>query len=126
MKTSDELLYGTAVVSDAPATRAESAFGAPSGEGKEAAGAPDAPAGEQEEPAPDPYDRRIEAVALAHHLSRRETDVFALIARGRSVPFIAEALVISENTVRSHARRIYDKLGVHSKQELLNMVEGEQ
>ena len=125
MKTSDELLYGTAAVSDAPAAQAEGTSAAPTGEGKGAADTSDAPATEQE-PAPDPYDRRIEAVALAHHLSRRETDVFALIARGRSVPFIAEALVISENTVRSHARRIYDKLGVHSKQELLNMVEGEQ
>ena len=68
-------------------------------------------------------DRRIEEVVLAHHLSRREGDVFALIARGRSVPYIAETLVISENTVRSHTRRIYDKLGVHSKQELLDLVE---
>ncbi len=67
--------------------------------------------------------RRVEAVAFEHHLSRRETDVFALIARGRSVPYTAQALVLSENTVRSHVRRIYNKLGVHSKQELLNLVE---
>ena len=32
--------------------------------------------------------------------------------------------MLSENTVRSHVRRIYNKLGVHSKQELLDLVEG--
>lgn len=68
-------------------------------------------------------DRRIGEIAFAKHLSRRETDVFALVARGRSVPYVAETLVLSENTVRSHVRRIYNKLGVHSKQELLDLVE---
>lgn len=71
----------------------------------------------------DLLDERIERVAFAFHLSRREADVFALIARGRSMPYIAETLVVSENTVRSHTRRIYGKLGVHSKQELLDLVE---
>ena len=119
-KADEALMFG----GDAPA-----AAGRPvEGEDEPEPDAPgeDTPAQGEEAPAEDPYDKRVEAVALAHHLSRRETEVFALIARGRSVPFIAEALVISENTVRSHARRIYDKLGVHSKQELLSMVEGEQ
>lgn len=68
-------------------------------------------------------DERIAELANEFHLSRREVDVLALLARGRSIPFIAEALVISENTVRSHAQRIYVKLDVHSKQELLNLVQ---
>ena len=80
-----------------------------------------------EAPAAQPsFDQRIESIALAMHLSRREADVFSLIARGRSLPYAAEALSISENTVRSHVRRIYDKLGVHSKQELLDLVEHAQ
>lgn len=69
------------------------------------------------------FSARIEALAYEYHLSRRETDVFALLARGRSIPYAADALTISENTVRSHVRRIYDKLGVHSKQEVLDLVE---
>lgn len=69
------------------------------------------------------YSRHIETLADEKHLSRREAEVFALVARGRSIPYIAEALTISENTVRSHVRRIYDKLGVHSKQEVLDLVE---
>ena len=67
--------------------------------------------------------RRIADVAHKAGLSRRETDVFALMVAGRSAPFIAEKLVISENTVNSHVRRIYGKLGVHSKQALLDLVE---
>lgn len=67
--------------------------------------------------------RRIADVAHIAGLSRRETDVFALMVAGRSAPFIAEKLVISENTVNSHVRRIYGKLGVHSKQALLDLVE---
>ena len=55
-------------------------------------------------------------------LSPREADVFALMARGRSLPYIAETLVLSENTIRSHTRRIYNKLGVHSKQEMLDLL----
>ena len=67
---------------------------------------------------------RIQDVSHTYHLSRRETDVFALLAQGRSIPYIAETLVISENTVRSHAQRIYAKLDVHSKQQLLDLVQG--
>ena len=36
---------------------------------------------------------------------------------------IAEELVISENTVRTHVRHIYAKLDVHSHQELIDLVE---
>lgn len=68
-------------------------------------------------------EQRIAAVAQAGGLSKRESDVFALIARGRSVPFIAERLVLSENTVNSHVRRIYRKLEISSKQELLDLIE---
>lgn len=37
---------------------------------------------------------------------------------------IAETFLISENTVRGHVKHIYAKLGVHSKQELLDAFEG--
>lgn len=56
-------------------------------------------------------------------LSRREGDVLQLLAKGRDVPFIAEELTISRNTVRSHIKSIFSKTGVHSRQELINLVE---
>ena len=58
-------------------------------------------------------------------LTPRETDVFLLLARGRSVPFIAEALSLSPSTVKGHVRHLYAKLGVSNKQELLDLVDKE-
>ena len=55
-------------------------------------------------------------------LSVRETEVMELIARGNSMAAIAERLVISENTVRTHAKHIYTKLDIHRRQELLDML----
>lgn len=54
-------------------------------------------------------------------LSSREEDVLGLLCAGRSRPYIAETLFISENTVRTHVKRIYAKLGVHSRQDLLDL-----
>ena len=62
------------------------------------------------------------AFARTRGLSDRETEVFLLLAQGRSRRFIADELFISEGTVSKHSQRIYEKLGVHSKQELLSMV----
>lgn len=58
----------------------------------------------------------------ARGLSQRETEVMELIARGNAMAAIAERLVISENTVRTHAKHIYTKLEIHRRQELLDML----
>lgn len=46
-------------------------------------------------------------------------------AIGRSQPYIREELMLSKNTVSSHVQHIYVKLGVHSKQELIDAVEAQ-
>ena len=46
-----------------------------------------------------------------------------LIARGNTVARIAEQLVVSENTIRTHSKRIYAKLDIHKKQELVDLLE---
>lgn len=56
-------------------------------------------------------------------LSARELEVLEEFARGRSAAFIAEKLFISPNTVKTHLRRIYEKAGIHSRRELLDMME---
>ena len=56
-----------------------------------------------------------------HGLTPRERDVLELLAVGRSGTYIAETLCISPDTVKGHTRRIYAKLDVHSKQELLDL-----
>ena len=45
------------------------------------------------------------------------------IVRGKTVVRIAEELVISENTVRMHSKRIYAKLDIHKKQDLIDLVD---
>lgn len=66
---------------------------------------------------------RCAAAVERYGLSAREAEVLSLLARGRDVPYIAEELVISKNTVRSHAKSIFAKTGVHSRQELIDLVE---
>ena len=41
---------------------------------------------------------------------------------GRSAKYIAEELTISHNTTRTHIKHVYEKLNIHSKQELLDLV----
>jgi LuxR family maltose regulon positive regulatory protein len=52
---------------------------------------------------------------LAEPLTRREGEVLGLIAKGYTNQEIAEALVVTLNTVKKHASGIYGKLGVHSR-----------
>ena len=58
----------------------------------------------------------------AHGLTERETQIFLLLAQGRTSPYISSELLIGVNTVNTHKRRIYQKLGVHDKQELIDKV----
>lgn len=64
-----------------------------------------------------------ELVASESGLSKRETEVMQLMAAGATRKEIAETLVLSEETVKSHASNLYQKLGIHSKKELANLVE---
>ena len=47
---------------------------------------------------------------------------FDLLARGRSIPYVRDALVISRETAATHAKHVYAKLDVHSRQELIDLV----
>ena len=63
----------------------------------------------------------VARIAAEGGLSARETEVLGYLARGRSQPYICDALVLSKNTVASHVKHIYQKLNVHSRQELLDL-----
>jgi DNA-binding CsgD family transcriptional regulator len=68
-------------------------------------------------------EERCEKVAREAGLTPRETQVLALLARGRDVAYICDELSIARNTVNVHRKGIYSKLGIHSQQELLDLVE---
>ena len=57
-------------------------------------------------------------IAGGQLLTPREAEVLALLQNGRSNAQIAVALQLSVETVRTHARNIYRKLGVSSRREL--------
>ncbi len=61
-------------------------------------------------------------VANQHNLTEREAEILTLLAQGASVSDVAQRFDISENTVKTHAKRLYTKVGVHSKQELIDLV----
>lgn len=65
---------------------------------------------------------RCAALAGEYGLSERETEIVALLAQGRDVPYISEALFVSKNTVHTHCKNVYKKMGVHGKQELLSVL----
>ena len=73
--------------------------------------------------AADPIVAGVARVAERYRLSAREAQVCEYLARGRSQTYIRDALLLSKNTVATHVRRIYTKLDVHSKQELIDLVE---
>ena len=71
----------------------------------------------------DRFSKQMAAVREFYGLSAREAEVAELIARGNTVAHIAELLFVSENTVRTHSKRIYVKLDIHKRQELIALVE---
>ena len=64
----------------------------------------------------------MENLAARYALTPRERDVMALLARGNNSQRVEEKLSIKHNTVKFHARNVYAKLGVHSQQELIDLV----
>ncbi len=69
-------------------------------------------------------DERLLAVMEKHFpgvkdLSQREMEVFSLIIKGITNKEIARHLGISDNTLKTHIKNIYRKVGVTHKRELL-------
>ncbi|MFC4589239.1 response regulator [Sphaerisporangium corydalis] len=52
---------------------------------------------------------------VAESLSKRETEVLALVARGLTNAEVGRALFISEATVKTHLLRVFGKLGVSDR-----------
>ncbi|MGV8083035.1 MAG: response regulator transcription factor [Coriobacteriia bacterium] len=64
-----------------------------------------------------------ERIAAEHQLTAREQEVLSLLASGRSRPYIEAALHISTGTAKTHILHIYDKMGVHDREQLLDLAQ---
>jgi DNA-binding NarL/FixJ family response regulator len=60
-----------------------------------------------------------------HLLTKRETEMLGLLAKGFRYKEIAHNLCISTETVRKHINNIYQKLHVQSRMEAVNKIFGE-
>lgn len=68
---------------------------------------------------------RCSRAARLYDLTRREEDVLLMRLQGAALKDVEESLCIACNTVKSHVRHIYAKLGVSSIEEARAVVEGE-
>lgn len=68
------------------------------------------------------YVRALQGDLRAAWADGSELDVLLLLAAGRSQPYICDYLVLSKSTVSTHVSHIYQKCSVHSRQELLDLV----
>ncbi|MDO4290259.1 MAG: helix-turn-helix transcriptional regulator [Eggerthellaceae bacterium] len=64
-----------------------------------------------------------EAIARDFNLSRREHQVLCYLSHGRNAAFIQQELDISIYTVKTHIANIYGKIGAHSIQDVIDLVE---
>ncbi len=65
-------------------------------------------------------------VADHYELTPRQAEVLICLSQGRNANYIADKFIISAHTAKSHIYNIYNKLGIHSQQELLDIVEAEE
>ena len=70
----------------------------------------------------------VRFVATERDITQRESEVMLLLVEGKTRRAICEELTVSPDTVKTHVRAVYRKLGVHSQQELIDrmVVEREQ
>ncbi len=68
------------------------------------------------------FEERLDRLAAETGLSPRETQIIGYIGRGHSSVYVAKTLLISESTVYSHVRNIYRKLGISSREELIQLL----
>lgn len=63
--------------------------------------------------------QQIEVARVIHALSDAQTETIRLIAKGLELRSIAEELGVSINTVKTHLKRVFEKVGVSSQVELI-------
>ena len=65
---------------------------------------------------------RVATVAREYKLSTREEEVLLLLGQRKTVGIIERELFIANGTAKAHVRHIYQKLDIHTRQELFDML----
>ena len=108
---------------DNVADETDASFETPKGAAGDSAGCGEAASSSERADSVQPaLEEQCDRVARECNLSKREVDVLKLLARGYSSARIQSELYIAPGTVNYHTRNIYSKLGVHSKQALIDLV----
>ena len=66
---------------------------------------------------------KLRCISVVYGLTDRETEIVSLAANGLSNHQIARDMFISEGTVKVHFHHVYQKTGVHSRKELLELIQ---
>ena len=66
---------------------------------------------------------KISATVQRYGLTKREGEVLSYLAKGYSRPYIEKKLYISKGTAKTHIFHVFQKLGVSSQDELLDLVD---
>jgi DNA-binding CsgD family transcriptional regulator len=69
------------------------------------------------------FEQRCQRLQETYRLTAREGEVLAHVARGKTAASIAEELFVTRDTISTHTRHIYEKLGVTSKDQLIALVD---
>lgn len=78
------------------------------------------------EPEQTSIEEACDSIAHAYGLSKRQSEVMSFLTTGRDIDHIARTLGLSPNTVRSYRKSLYATLGIHGRQELLDLIERER
>lgn len=72
------------------------------------------------------FQDRCRAVIERYGLTEREGEIMIMFAKGRNLPYVQEELCLSKSTVSTHRQHIYQKLNIHSAQEMIDLIQEEK
>lgn len=70
------------------------------------------------------WQQKREIASERYGLSPREREILQILLKGRDAKYITDTFYISQSTAKTHIYNIYRKFGIHSRQELLDFIEG--
>lgn len=66
---------------------------------------------------------KCQKACARYGLTEREGEVMVMLAKGRNLPYVQEHLCLSRSTASTRRQHIYQKMDIHSQQELINLVQ---